>query len=310
MAHSTSQEPFLLSSIDSSTPAAHTPVLMFFPVPKEETDGAIQMFREGLQLLLKSMPLLAGSVKPITSDSGQKGNVANTAPCWSIEKLFFVKDFRNKSKYNYESLRQSNFPPSALPILDFTRIEFLFIDGPPVLYVEVTLINGGLILGVCPHHSVADGPSCASIIRFYAACCRGETLDVDKVEQIWQRPDVLSINGDRNGSMSDVPEYKYKSSPEPMKAKNVERRKRALDSLFQPLLIKLTSLLATLVMPWVSLMYTSRLISFSAEDLARLKKLASNAVIPMDDNADSAAQYIYSGRGHCSHLLLHRPNPS
>lgn len=100
---------------------------------------------------------------------------------------------------------------------------------------------------------------------------------MDKINQVWHVPNLLLMAKKGKASTLEIPGHRYHSSPDPWKSHNVVRRGRWWDVIVQPIRLKLQSYLAAILVHYGYLTYTARLISFSSEDLARLKDLAWKA---------------------------------
>ena len=182
--------PRLLSPIDNVMPTVFTPVLLLFPMARKNPQPAIDTIFKGFKQLLRVMPILTCS---ITEQSGglQKGILAATLPRREASQLWKVQDLRGKEQTRYLKLRGEGFPISRFPVGDFTVLPFLFDIYPPAMHLQITLVDGGLVLAICVYHSLSDGTGFNVIARALATCCRGETIDPQQIVRMWTRPLIL-----------------------------------------------------------------------------------------------------------------------
>ena len=166
-----SDEPFYLSPMDNLMPLWQTPMILLFPIPPSRTEQAIQVFSKGFRSTLEAIPLLKGSIKAVPNDK-QKGTLAVTQPFRSAEDLFIIVDRRGNDNYHYGNLRTKGFPSSSFPLWDFTKVHFMVDSDPPVMYAQVTLIDGGLVLAPLIHHCFTDVTGLTAVIRLWATYCK------------------------------------------------------------------------------------------------------------------------------------------
>ena len=196
-------------------PLWHTPMLLLFPIPPSRTKQAIQAFLGGFQRTLEAIPLLTGSIKAMPN-ADQKGTLAVTQPWRSVDELFNVRDLQGSSKYSYSNVREKGFPSSLFQLKDYTKLEFAIDPDPPVMYTQVTLIEGGLVLAPLIHHCFTDVTGLASVVRFWAACCRSSSPC--KLDSLSQDSRQISRNAfapeNLDAAIEDFPEYGQLSSPQ------------------------------------------------------------------------------------------------
>lgn len=151
------------------------------------------------------------------------------------------------------------------------------------MHVQITLIDHGLVLAPCVHHSFMDGTGSATILQIWAASCRSEAIPTDKISGLWQR--VSLLEGHEKLSIEEFPDYAYREKTHFTSRRSYRdneskagwlsrlwRRsslRKKLGRYLQPTLMKLA--ISTL-MKYQSLSHSTRLIYFSYADLARLKE--------------------------------------
>ena len=264
-------------------PTIYSPKLLLFPTPSNDADVAVQSFLHGLRSTFEAIPLLAGTIKAISDCTAQTGTLAITSPWRTVDEIFKVKDLRKVKKYSYAALREQGFPPSSLPSWEFLCLSFHTDSNPPAMHVQITLIENGLVLAPCVHHSFMDGTGSATILQIWAASCRGEVIPTDKISGLWQR--VSLLEGHEKLSIEEFLDYAYKEKTQftsrrsyrdnDCKAGWLSRLwlrsdlKKKMGRYLQPTLMKVAIIT---LMKYQSLSRSTRLIYFSYADLARLKE--------------------------------------
>lgn len=88
---------------------------------------------------------------------------------------FRVVDHGDKMPYTYDELKAKEFTPSAFVHPDFTADGTLKVFSQlPVSQVQLSFIEGGLLLWVYLHHTIADGDGVQNFLECFAAATRGE----------------------------------------------------------------------------------------------------------------------------------------
>ena len=275
--------PFLLSPIDNLVPATYSTELLFFPVPKDHTDIAIQSFLHGLRSVFQAIPLLAGSIKAIAEGATRAGTLAITSPSRTVDEIVKIKDFRKSKKYSYSQLRGGGFPPQSLPPWDFFQLGFYADLNPPAMHVQITLIEDGLVLAISSHHTFIDATGTAVVLELWAASCRGETILNDQISSLWQP--VALLEGHEKVTVGELPEYTYgkkkffmntRSPTDDDNQRGWLLRSRLASSMrkkfrndLKPMLVKL---FIFGLLNYKSLTDSTRMIYLSYADLARLKE--------------------------------------
>ena len=320
--------PFLLSPIDNAIPTIYMPKLLFFPVPEGHTDIAIQSFLHGLRSTFQAIPLLAGTIKAIPDGTAQVGTLGITSPWRTVDEIFTVKDLRKSKKYSYRELRKNGFPPASLPLWDFVNLRMSRNSNPPVMHVQITLIDGGIVLAPCIHHTFVDGAGSATILQTWAACCRGEIPFSDKPLSLWQH--VTLLEGHEKVSVEEIPEYIYREKTPVMNQRsyvddNSQRSRHSrswltyalnerFGSILRPMLMKLAIFSLT---KYRSLFHSTRLIYFPHADLAKLKEMVKAAGEELEPRAwisttDALSALLFCCVAQSRHTAKrsHRPSSS
>ena len=175
--------PLPLGPVDHIVPKYYVVILLFFPADSLNITTAPQAFRSGLTRLLLAIPELGGTVQR-SNDPAQNRAIQVTKPWRSADQILSVKDLRGQNHLIYSDLRKDHFPTAHFntevftpPIVYSTALEAIAQASTldkPVLLIQVNILKGGVALALCVYHPFTDGNGMATVIRTYAACCRGE----------------------------------------------------------------------------------------------------------------------------------------
>ena len=308
-------EPFYLSPMDNLMPLWQTPMLLLFPIQSSQSGRAIQAFFKGLQTTFEAIPILTGSIKAMPNRK-QKGALAVTRPWRNVEDLFIVKDLRDNSKYDYAELRKKSFPPSSFPLLDFTKIEFALDPNPPVMYTQVTLISGGLVLAPLVHHCFTDVTGLATVIRLWASYCAGHLFcEKDKIDQGSKQLSRNPFSAEPiDAVIEEFPEYRqldtaarsrdsshirYVGEPKiPTAPRSFSKVTHRIWALSEALSTRLRALAIPLFLKLRALNKSTTLLYFPYSNLRRLKALAEQGYEDSDTTTwistmDALSSLIY-----------------
>lgn len=136
------------------------------------------------------------------------------APWCTIDDVFQVKDLRHEESLAYQTLREKQFPledieKGTLPPLGRSwgfNNALILSDGKrserPVMFVQMNIVKGGIILAQSLHHSFTDGNGVPTIMKVWAAYCRGDDglqlitqamLDRERLMQGWGSANLIDI---------------------------------------------------------------------------------------------------------------------
>lgn len=256
-------------------PTVYVSFLLFFPTAEADPHRVERALFMGFEKLLQAMPILTCSItEPMNGP--QKGALAATLPRRAAAQVWRVKDFRAKEDLKYPRLREARFPISRFPLWDFTTLPFLFDADPPALHAQVTLIDGGLVMAMCVHHSLADGTGCNVIARALATCCRGEKLDPQDIARVWARPSILE--SEEKVQSEDFSELKthtrtHVMSKRPPAPGLVLYLRRKLQAYYNPVFNAFVMALTK----YQALSQSTRMIHFPKSSLNKLKETARDS---------------------------------
>ena len=191
--------PFLLSLIDNVVPRRHTCKVFFFAeAPGSDVSAVVDTLRDGLSKTLKTIIQLSGTVQA----TGQKGGLCVTGPWNTIDDIFLVKDLRSNVGLEYRQLKDEKFPLKDLDKSLIVPTAGIERDEKPVMLVQLSIINGGIIMVLCLHHSFTDANGTVAIVKLWAAYCRGEDgsrlvtqeiIDRKRLTQAWESTTITGF---------------------------------------------------------------------------------------------------------------------
>ena len=193
----------LLSPLDMLMPRSHVPKLLYF-VSAAEPAEIISNFLAALDLMLKSVPIIAGSVATSKQDGVQKGSLSVQSPFFAAHEILCVNDLRDE--YDYKQLQAAHFPTDALASEAIAPKEYgKAADSAPVMIAQANFLRGGLLLFLGFHHCVFDEVGIFNVIKIWSLYCRGEVALDFVTPQLFDRSPLLQGAG--TGKLEDHPEY-------------------------------------------------------------------------------------------------------
>ena len=261
-----------LAPTDHLSPRIHTAKLIYFAT-KEDPEKIIGTLRDALAKSISAFPILGGSVG-LMKGACQKGTLAVQAPFFTAEDVLDVKDLRGK--YDYEAIRKRDFPPDAV---DFKLVVPDYrANYTRVLLAQANLINGGLLLTVAIHHNVVDEAGFFTIVKLWAAYCRGDDGS-SLIKPEWTDTTPI-MSGGGTGLLENHPEYKLK--PEEQSATHVKA--------YQEYITASTDTIASAVL------------FFSDEALQQVKKAAMRASTESSSKIAEEAPWVSTNDALCALL--------
>ena len=219
---STEPQPFLLSPIDNSVSRLYTSKYLFFP-ESGNTDAStvVDTLRHAFSQTLRAIPGLSGTVQVID----ERGALAVAAPWNNVDDVFLVNDLRQEGGPEYRTLRDRHFPitdldESALcPLGGRLGVEKIVPSRgrevkseTPACCAQVTIIKGGLILGLFLNHNFTDGNGAPVVAQVWAAYCRGDDGSRLVTPEMIDRKPVMQ--GWKGTSLADFPEFEIRQTEE------------------------------------------------------------------------------------------------
>lgn len=275
--------------------------MLFFPEsPGSDVSAVKEALRSGLARTFEALPLLSGTVQ-LAHKAVQQGTLCVGAPWNSASDVFHARDLRHIKELNYADLRSRHFPVQALDkstLLPMTDIE---AREKAVMLVQVNFIKGGIIVGLCLHHSFTDGNGMAAVAKVWAACCKGEDRSLLVTPDMIERERLMRVGEGAN--LEDFPHLALLPMERPLREATITRGLLAWihDTIFGWLMIRLHS--------WIMRKSSGRTVRgipassnmpiffFSKSRLAELKDMASQK--RCDEDRDS---WISTNDALCSLL--------
>ena len=192
-----------LSPIDMLMPRMHVPKLLYFASTAEPANITSNLL-VALELTLKSIPIIAGSVATSKQDRAQKGSLSVQSPFFKAEDILSANDLRDEC--DYEQLRAAHFSTDRVAFDAIAPKLFgKAADSAPVMVAQANFLRGGVLLFLAVHHCVLDEVGIFNVMRVWSSYCRGE-VSLDFVTPQWFDRSPLS-QGAGTGKLEDHPEY-------------------------------------------------------------------------------------------------------
>ena len=200
----------MLTPLDSAIGTPYVCKFFFFPRSEHDQIYIVQNLRSALTQTLEAIPLLAGSIQ-VFPRKHQKGRLGIMAPWRDVDDIFTVQDLTESDFLDYGTLRAQHFP--LVRLNDRVLIPLPKPGSPPpVLTAQANFIKGGLILGMLFHHDFTDGVGSVSIMKVWAAYCRGDdgakAIAADSLDR------TRLMEGTRDSNLGEFPEYTYLAEPD------------------------------------------------------------------------------------------------
>ena len=168
-----------LTPLDQIMPRMNFTLIHCIPSKTNDVDRISSLLNGGLQRTLTDIPYLSGHVVP-----DGKGRVRiETNPGDGV--TFRVRDYTRDASLSFENLRSTGFTLHKLKALEMFAPLPLVADreSGPVMGAQANIVDGGVLLAVCVHHSVADVRGYSNIVETWAKNVSGvglEALELDR----------------------------------------------------------------------------------------------------------------------------------
>jgi hypothetical protein len=167
----------------------------------------VEYMQTGLSNTIADMPFLAAHVIPAGED---RDTVQLEIPTGEAGVWLHVKEIPHME---YLALELRQFPFSEMPLLPLMPEPRLHHpEKSPVLTVQVTFINNGLLLTLNAHHSVMDGSGMAAVYatlaQHTAAASEGRLISSGEIttHEVQDRSNIF--RGTTRLDLSDFPTYR------------------------------------------------------------------------------------------------------
>lgn len=144
-----------LSPLDQMAVRCYSNSVWFFA--GSDHAAMLEILRTGLAQTVSELPFLTSDVVP-TDTVNQIGQLELRSTDRTL--VMGIKDMRTKPGLDYEALRNTNYPPSALDHRDFmpvvSAVDYPDLTAMPALALQANLLLGGLALAVSFNHALCD----------------------------------------------------------------------------------------------------------------------------------------------------------
>ncbi|KAI9840328.1 MAG: hypothetical protein M1838_004123 [Thelocarpon superellum] len=168
-----------ISTIDQISARFYSRQLVCFEMPEGVDHAAmIKTLQEGLDNVVKKLPFLKGEVVPCGPETHQKGRLEVRVDMSVKHVELVVNDLTqgpNRVPWTYAELKQEGFPFSMMDPEILLPVDFAPKTNDEVnrvMYSQVNLVPGGIILGSGFHHCVFDAGGILVLIHMWAHYCR------------------------------------------------------------------------------------------------------------------------------------------
>jgi hypothetical protein len=184
------QAVFKLSAIDQAMMRIHMRFSLTFPCENSPTARAAvaARLRTSVRHAINKMPMLAGTVSEVKAASGQQqGQLEVRVTHDQLNNFQPEVKVLSQQKFPriYESLKAANMPPKWLmsealtPLPDNPSMN----GGGPALAVQGNFIDGGFLVSLYLHHSLADFQGMSTLLR-HMSNINNETSTIPTEEQL------------------------------------------------------------------------------------------------------------------------------
>ena len=192
-----------LSPLDMLMPRMHVPKLLYFASTAEPTNVMSNLLA-ALELTLKRIPMIAGSVAPSKQGALQEGSLSVQSPFFKAVDILSTNDLRDK--YDYKQLQAAQFPTNGVALDVIAPEQFgKAADSAPVMVAQANFLRGGLLLFFAVHHCVLDEVGIFNVMKVWSSYCQGN-VGLDFVTPQWFNQGPL-LHGAGSGHLEDHPEY-------------------------------------------------------------------------------------------------------
>jgi len=199
-------------------------LLAFRTSPGVSREDIISNLHAASKAMTDAMPWLGGHVvregaDPTTQKSGLTKVVSY--PPGERDSLVIFKDLTDTFS-SLDALLAEGAPMTMLDGAPLNPRKALpesydeAAEGPaPVLVVQASFIDGGLLLGFAANHNMMDFNGCAIIISGFAKAARGAHFTKQEIDEAnFDRRDAIKLLSPEEMKLRDVARYRVKPQPE------------------------------------------------------------------------------------------------
>ncbi|KAH6632036.1 transferase family-domain-containing protein [Chaetomium tenue] len=213
------EEVIHLSALDQQAQRHYAKPMLFFKFDHEGlNDPVFEHLRKGLSVALSETPDFASTVAPLPGSTRKELQLQLNPESGASWRVVDHTAEVNKDAWSYgtfEQLADKHFPLADVP--RELLVNPALIDIPedvrklPALSVQLNLIEGGIILAICWHHTVSDARGFNVLLNSWArhtkeSILRGEpddaTTPAEETRERWRLD-----HGAANATIAQIPEY-------------------------------------------------------------------------------------------------------
>ncbi|KAJ0414845.1 transferase family-domain-containing protein [Aspergillus carlsbadensis] len=207
-----------LSALDQQIMRFYAESFMVFEFdPAKKADDIVHHLKQGLAVALSEIPDFAATVAPVPG-SRRKELELRIGPESGVP--FKVVDQTKQESWvygSYADLASKHFPIVEIPhdVL-FVPQPVEYTDGLPAAFLQVNLIDGGVIIAVSWHHAVGDARGISLLMDIWAKHTKTSITqgrpDLPAAQAEGSRDRWRLDHGLRDVTVDDLPEYTIDSS--------------------------------------------------------------------------------------------------
>jgi trichothecene 3-O-acetyltransferase len=163
-----------LSPIDQIQPRGYIRVILCFPLPADTFIPSISQTLElALNTTIARWPIFGGMVA-LSENGEHNGRLQLRYSTPPNHTPLHVKNLAYEFPYTYKELDMA-----GMPLLHLDEVLLCLVPPAPqsaspvsAALVQANFISGGLLMGICLHHSITDGKGAFLFISALANACR------------------------------------------------------------------------------------------------------------------------------------------
>ncbi|KAK0701264.1 transferase family-domain-containing protein [Lasiosphaeris hirsuta] len=214
-----SEEVIDLSSLDQQAQRHYAkPMLLFKLDHKGIRDPVIRHLQNGLSAALSETPDFASTVAPVPGSTRKELHLRINPESGASWRVVDYTNEQHKDAWpfgSFDELAARNFPFTDIPAERLVNPVFLNIPDDvrelPSLGIQLSLIDGGIVMAFCWHHTVSDARGANVLLSSWARHTRASILHGkpdDPVTPEEETRERWRLNyGTANARIAQVPDY-------------------------------------------------------------------------------------------------------
>ncbi|KAL4974123.1 hypothetical protein BDW66DRAFT_92254 [Aspergillus desertorum] len=169
---------------------SYTHILLVFPLPNSQRQPVLEALQCATRRLLAAFPFLSGAVVHKAVRPGHSGtftvDLPEGDPSDKVHQILHIKDLSSILP-DYAALHSAKAPPAMLPgpLVAPARPAFPRVypeSSAPVLEIQASLINDGLLLTLAAQHNVVDATGMFYITHVLSRLMHDPTASIPDAE--------------------------------------------------------------------------------------------------------------------------------